>query len=260
MAGDFSPLTIDVTAGNRRVAPPSLLVAMAVGLGSMDMPVPSVTAWEWLNWKFPRAVHAGETIYARWTLTQKRAPVGGSPTAIVVWRVDVHSADGALCAEGEVGASVLRNVRATQARATEPAAKAPVAEPAAAAASGAAAPRRGRRRRRTPAGDAPQAKAAAPVEAPAQAAPKATPPAGAERSSTAPRRRRRRRSPGSAAARNGDAPGPAAQTEAPSAAPVVAAAAAPPHAAAPASRPEPTSPARGEGANPLTRAIRRLRL
>ena len=37
---------------------------MAVGLGSMDMPVPSVAEWEWLNWKFPRAVHAGDTIYA----------------------------------------------------------------------------------------------------------------------------------------------------------------------------------------------------
>ena len=38
---------------------------MAVGLGSMDMPVPAVAEWEWLNWKFPRPVRAGETIYAR---------------------------------------------------------------------------------------------------------------------------------------------------------------------------------------------------
>ena len=35
---------------------------MAVGLGSMDMPVPSIAKWEWLNWKFPRPVHAGDTI------------------------------------------------------------------------------------------------------------------------------------------------------------------------------------------------------
>jgi hypothetical protein len=215
------------------------------------MPVPSVSAWEWLNWKFPRAVHAGETIYARWTLTQKRAPVGGSPTAIVVWRVDVHSADGALCAEGEIGASVVRNAQAPQARAAEPAvAKSPAAEPTAptgssltAAPTGTAAPRRGRRRRRTPAGDAANAKAAAPAEAPAQAPPKPVPPAGSERSATGPRRRRRRRSPGSAAARNGDAPATAAQAEAPSSPPVIAAAAS----AAP------------QTANPLTRAIRRLR-
>jgi hypothetical protein len=211
----------------------------------MDMPVPSVAAWEWLNWKFPRAVHAGETIYARWTLTQKRAPVGGSPTAIVVWRVDVHSAGGDLCAEGEVGASVVRDVQASQARPTEPAvAKSPAAEPVPeAASSGTAAPRRGRRRRRTPAGDAAKPKAAAPVKAPAQTTPKAPPPAGAERTATGPRRRRRRRSPGSAAARNGDAPAPAAPNEAPSAPPVIAAAAS----------------AATETTNPLTRAIRRLR-
>jgi hypothetical protein len=214
---------------------------MAVGLGSMDMPVPSVAAWEWLNWKFPRAIHAGDTIYARWTLTQKRAPVGGSPTAIVVWRVDVHTTDGALCAEGEVGASVLRNVRAGQVHAAEPAAKAPVAEPAGAGTSGTAAPRRGRRRRRTPAADGTKTKAAGPVEAPVQAAPTAAAPAVSERSASGPRRRRRRRSPGSAAARNGDAPVAAAQAEAPSAPPAMATTAAP------------------ETANPLTRAIRRLR-
>jgi acyl dehydratase len=238
VAGDFSPLTIDAARGNSRVAPPALLVAMAVGLGSMDMPVPSVSAWEWLNWKFPRAVHAGDTIYARWTLTQKRAPVGGSPTAIVVWRVDVHTADGNLCAEGEVGASVLRNARA-QAR-VEPAAKAPAAELAPAAALGTAAPRRGRRRRRTPAADGTKAKAAVAVEAPVQAAPAAAP-AASERSTSGPRRRRRRRSPGSATARNGDATVAAAQAEAPTGPPVVTAAAAP------------------DTANPLTRAIRRLR-
>jgi len=81
---------------------------MAVGLGSMDMPIPQIAAWEWVNWKFPKAVKAGETIYARWTLTQKRPPVHGAPAAIAVWRVDVHTAEGAVCAEGEVGASVFR--------------------------------------------------------------------------------------------------------------------------------------------------------
>src|SRR3982074_2239608 len=121
VAGDFSPLTIDATHSRSRVAPPALLVAMAVGLGSMDMPVPSVAEWEWLNWKFPRAVHAGDTIYARWTLTQKRPPVGGAPNSIVVWRVDLHTADGALCAEGEVGAKVRRHVVAREHRPQEPA-------------------------------------------------------------------------------------------------------------------------------------------
>jgi len=109
VAGDFSPLTIEANHGLPRAAPPALVVAMAVGLGSMDMPVPSIEEWEWLNWKFPRAIRAGDTIFARWTLTQKRPPIGSAPSAIVVWRVDVHTADGALCAEGEVGAKVRRD-------------------------------------------------------------------------------------------------------------------------------------------------------
>jgi hypothetical protein len=204
---------------------------MAVGLGSMDMPVPAVAAWEWLNWKFPRAVHAGDTVYARWTLTQKRPPVGGEPTAIVVWRVDVHTADGALCAEGEVGAGVLRKVGTEAAQVGEAPA---VASPA---------PRR-RGRRRTSGGDG----AKKPTEA-AQPAPQPVPaPAtagAADRAAGRPRRRRRRRSPGAAsAARNGDAAAPAAPVEAPSAPAPVAA----------------SSPASAAtGVNPLTRAIRRLR-
>jgi hypothetical protein len=210
---------------------------MAVGLGSVDMPVPAVAEWEWLNWKFPRAVRAGDTIYARWTLTQKRAPVGGSPTAIVVWRVDVHTAGGALCAEGEVGASVLRT---PQPHTAESAATEPVAEPAATAAPGVVTPRRGRRRRRPATGDATKAKAVAAVDAPVKAPPIAAAPAGPERTASG-RRRRRRRPASSTAARNGDTPAPTPPIDAP---------------AATAAVPATTAP---ETANPLTRAIRRLR-
>jgi hypothetical protein len=234
VAGDFSTLTIDTSKGASRVAPPALLVAMAVGLGSMDMPVPAVAEWEWLNWKFPRAVRAGETIYARWTLTQKRAPVGSEPTAIVVWRVDVHNASGALCAEGEVGASVTRRVAPAKAHVEEIPAAAP-----------AAAPRRRRGRRRAPAGEA----AKGPVESkplPPKAAPVVSAPAASatpERAATGTRRRRRRRPSGAAQSRNGESPAPAAPV---AEAPV-------PHAAPKA--------AAGPGAadNPLTRVIRRLR-
>jgi hypothetical protein len=215
---------------------------MAVGLGSMDMPVPAVSEWEWLNWKFPRPVRAGDTIYARWTLTQKRAPVGDDPTAIVVWRVDVHTAGGALCAEGEVGASVLR----------KSAAKAPAPlhteEPVLVGAASSPAPHRSRRRRRPAAGDGakspPEAKAVVAVEAPVVASPGSAP----DRPSSGTRRRRRRRSPGSAQARNGDGTASSASAEAPPALP------SPPAAATPA-----LAPAGAGSANPLTRAIRRLR-
>ncbi len=186
MAGDFSPLAIDVAHAGSRFAPPALLVAAAIGLGTMDMPVPSIAEWEWLNWKFPRPVKAGETIYARWTLTQKRPPVGGAPTAIVVWRVDVHTADGALCAEGEVGASVRRKAHAARVPATE------------SAAPPAAAPHR-RRGRRTSAGSPPADVQPAVVEAPPKPA--------AQEKKGAPRRRRRRRSRASTgSASNGPAP------------------------------------------------------
>jgi len=183
VAGDLSPLTIEVNSGHPRLAPPALVVAVAVGLGSVDMPVPSVTEWEWLNWSFPHEVHAGDTIYARWTLTQKRPPVVGATSSIVVWRVDVHTADGALCAEGEIGAKVKRR------------SKQHVTEPAVAP-SAAGQPRRRRRRSR---GNG-QATTPQP-ETPAPAA--ALQPSG-----SSSRRRRRRRSSGSGAAREEAPPAP----------------------------------------------------
>jgi hypothetical protein len=144
------------------------------------MPVPSIAEWEWLNWKFPRPVRAGDTIYAHWMLTQKRPPVGGAASSIVVWRVDVHTADGVLCAEGEVGAKVKRSLVAARPEAPE---AAPTGQ--------ATAPRRRRRRSRsngpTPVPEAP------PVAAPPAVAAKP------ERAAGPSRRRRRRRPSGSPA-------------------------------------------------------------
>ncbi len=199
---------------------------MAAGLASMDMPIPQVAAWEWANWKFPKAVRAGDTIYARWTLTQKRAPVGGARTSIAVWRVDVHTADGAICAEGEVGASVFRS-----------AAGAPARQPADAGA--AAAPSR-RRRRRPRSGSA---------EQPQQAAPAPQPVAQAERPTGTRRRRRRRTSSGQGNGNGGLAlPEPAAAQAAPAL-------------PEPETRTQPivASPASRANANPLSRVMKRLR-
>jgi hypothetical protein len=211
------------------------------------MPVPAVAAWEWLNWKFPRPVHAGDTIYARWTLTQKRAPVGGSPTAIVVWRVDVHTAGGSLCAEGEVGASVLRKIEAVKPHLEAPP-KPRVAEPSTGAASTLPTARR-RRRRRAPSGDGAKGptdtKTTVVAEAPVVAA---APPATSERAVGGARRRRRRRPSGSAQGRNGDTPAATAATDAPPAVVVQATAVKPA-----------STPGSPEGANTLTRVMRRLR-
>ena len=186
---------------------------MAVGLGSMDMPVPSVAEWEWLNWKFPRAVHAGDTIYARWTLTQKRPPVGGAPTAIVVWRVDVHTADGAMCAEGEMGAKIKRDLAAGRPR---PAEVAPATTAAATSRR-----RRGRRSRSNGAAATPEPP---PIAAPPASAAKP------ERTTGASRRRRRRRPAGSGARDEDHEPRAAHVKEI----------APPPIAAAPAAEPQPS--------------------
>src|SRR5947209_20332261 len=39
VAGDLSPLTIEATGDGPRPAPPAMVVALAVGLGSVDLPV-----------------------------------------------------------------------------------------------------------------------------------------------------------------------------------------------------------------------------
>ena len=227
MAGDFSPQTIDGARPNGRIAPPALLIAVAIGLGSMDMPVPSIAEWGWSNWKFPRQVRAGETVYARWTLTQKRPHKPGDPTGVAVWRVDVHTVSGALCAEGEVGASVNRSPRQAE--------SAPIPAPAPAPAGTAAATSRRRRGRKSP------AKPAAPAPEPA---PKPVEAAAAPAEKTGSRRRRRRR-PKSGHGGNGQ-PAPDSSPEPPPA-PIETASA--PPAASP----------RGQAASPLSRVIKRLR-
>jgi acyl dehydratase len=221
VAGDFSPLTIDPGHAGARFAPPALVVAAAMGLGTMDMPVPSVDHWEWVNWKFPKPVRAGDTIYARWTLTQKRPTVGGAPTGIVVWRVDVHTSDGAMCAEGEVGATVRRAARHRLAAET------PAAAPASVPAS------RRRRGRRT-------AKAAEPAPPPPVEAPVTAP--AAEKTGSS-RRRRRRRPRAGVTGQNG---------------PVGAAEPAAPAAPTPAAAPAPVAKAAAP-AGTLSRVIKRLR-
>ncbi|MFI5281508.1 MAG: MaoC family dehydratase [Candidatus Dormibacterales bacterium] len=190
VAGDFSPLTIETSHGSPKSAPPALLLAMAIGLGTMDMPVPWVAEWEWFNWRFPRAVHAGDTIYARWTLTQKRPPARDASSSIVVWRVDVHTADGALCAEGEVGAKVRRKTAAARPHS---------AEATAGATTASGAPRRRRRRR---AGSNGQGTESAPAVA-VGAAP-AKPVKAAAQGTAAPKRRRRRRAPAASGDRAAD--------------------------------------------------------
>lgn len=207
---------------------------MAVGLGTVDMPVPSIAEWEWLNWSFPRQVHAGDTVYARWTLTQKRPPVAGAASSIVVWRVDVHTADGALCAEGEIGAKVKRESR-------QPGLKPQLASAGVSAAASPAGSRRRRHRSRAN-GTVPEPPAV--TAPPAVAAPPA-PAAKPERATGPSRRRRRRRSGGTTAQQ---------EEHEPRAALVADRAPEPPPPSVPAA-----APARGSSERGIGRVLKRLR-
>jgi len=194
------------------------------------MPIPQVATWEWVSWKFPKAVRAGDTIYARWTLTQKRPPVHGAKTGIVVWRVDVHTLDGAMVAEGEIGAAIVRR-----------GSSAAVAERQAEAAAG---PPRRRRRGRRGSGQAEVATAPAPAPAP-------QPVAAAAAAERTPRQRRRKRGSGSGGNGNGGNHAAAAEP---------APAALPPPATAPAPTPsEPRAARVGADGNPISRVMKRLR-
>lgn len=222
ITSDLSPHTLAGAPHGVRFAPPTLVVAAAIGLGSVDTPVADVAEWGWTTWKFPNAVRAGDTISARWTLTQKRPPFPASTVGTVVWRVDVFNGDGTLCAEGEIGASVRRKLTGV---------------PRAAPGTAATTATRSRRRRRRPPGAVATPKPA--VEAPP--APVAAPAETATTDRPSSRGRRRRRRP-SGAHKNGEpAPAPAV-TPAPDQTP------------APSAKPQPV-----EAANSLRGIIKRIR-
>jgi len=245
VAGDFSPLTIDTSNGEPRLAPPAMLIALTVGLGTMDMPIPQVATWEWVSWKFPRSVRAGDTIYARWTLTQKRPPVHGSKTGIAVWRVDLHTVDGAMVAEGEIGAAIVRRSGAA-------AAERPVTDGAVAGQ-----PPRRRRRGRRGSGQGEATTAPAPAAAPAPApAPKAAP---ADRPASSSRRRRRKRGSGSGGNGNGGNNNNNNHVAAAEPAPELPPAPPAPEPPPPAVASQPRGARAGADANPISRVMKRLR-
>jgi len=155
VAGDFTPLHLD-SANAPRPAPAPFLAAAAIGLGSIDSPQPASAGTAAMSWRFLSPVRAGDTIHARWRLTQKRA-LDNPRLGLAVWRVEVLNQGGTLCADGELAVQVTKREAAP------------------------AQPARRRRRRRGAAAQAPEAAATAAEPAPADASPPA-------------RRRRRRRS------------------------------------------------------------------
>ena len=178
-AGDMSPLLIDepfARAGHFHgpVAPGTFLAAAAVGLGSLDVPLPATVGMVGMSWKFLKPVRPGDTIQTRWRLFRKRT-VENPAWGLAFWHVEVLDQDGQPVAEGEVSRLVARR-----------------GQPAVPGAPPVEAPARRRRRRRGGSADrVSEVVESAPLPEPA---PADAPP---------PSRRRRRRGGGGNGGRNG---------------------------------------------------------
>lgn len=176
MSGDLNPLHSDHDYASQTPIgfslPAALLMATAIGLGSVDVPVPATVALVGMTWKFVKPVRVGESVAARWRLNRKRE-VENPQWGLASWQVDVIGPDGDVRASGEVSRLVARRTAAAE-----------------------AAPRSRRRRGRRSSGSA-----GAPTPAVTQDVPE---PAPADVPTPA-RRRRRRRSGGGNGGGNGGA-------------------------------------------------------
>ena len=95
VAGDFNPLHVDRAhaAGSHFggiVAHAGLVASAAIGLGSMDAPLPATVGLLEMSWRFLQPVRAGDSIRSRWRLARKR-PLEGRAWGVAVWQVEVEN-------------------------------------------------------------------------------------------------------------------------------------------------------------------------
>jgi hypothetical protein len=183
-----------------RVAHGSLLISVALGLASIDVPQPNTVALVGATWRFLKPVKPGMTVHAVWRLARKR-DVTNPRWGLAVWQVELLDQNEEGVLEGEVSVLVNRRevaVSAASRSRRRRRGKAPLATPAPTAEANlpepapADTPSPASRRRRT-------SKPAAPVEAPAPVpVAEATPaePVEPAAPSSSSRRRRRRRGGG----------------------------------------------------------------
>lgn len=278
VSGDYGFLHLDGPRAAQglfggRVAHGTLLVAIALGLGSMDVPQPHTVAMVGTTWRFLKPVKPGMTVHAGWRLGRKR-DVTNPRWGLCTWQVELIDQGGERVLEGEVtllvarregaaGAAGLvarsrrrrRGKAATVVAEALPTAEANLPEPAPADSPPPA--RRRRSRGGTSRADSPAA-SAEPVAPVTEAVSSDAAPA----STSSRRRRRRRGGGGGGGGANGGGNGGHAETSAAAS----EGTAAPMPAAAPQPQPEPprstwAAPevAQPESNNPVRRALGRLR-
>ena len=255
ISGDYGALHMDAQRAAQgqfggRVAHGSLLISIAMGLGSMDVPQPNLVALVGTNWRFLKPVKPGMTVHAVWRLGRKRE-VTNPRWGLAVWQIELLDQDEERVLEGEVTVLVNRRQAAAGAPARSrrrrrgkavalpalPTAEANLPEPAPADT-----PAPARRRRRS--------SRAAPAEKPA---PEPAVSAEAPASSTSSRRRRRRRGGGGGGNGGGQTSTPADASETAPPEPPRSQWAAPD---TPVLAPQPAAP---ENNNPVSRVLGRLR-
>ena len=262
-----------------RVAHGSLLISVAIGLGSSDVPQTNMVAMVGSTWRFLKAVKPGMTVHASWRLGRKRE-VSNPRWGLVVWQVELDDQNQERVLEGEVTCLVNRRDVALPAASRSRRrrrGKAPPEVPVITAESNlpepapadAPSPARRQRRPATPTSVVREVPTAAPDQQPAapdqqaEAAAPATEPAAPPRSSR--RRRRRRGGGGGGGAAQSAANGGGSSATLPAAEPALslAPAPAPPPAADPPrsewAAPEPAKPAQRNDGNPVSRVLGRLR-
>ncbi|MGH7883875.1 MAG: MaoC family dehydratase, partial [Candidatus Dormibacteraceae bacterium] len=92
LAGDFNPLYADRQAAGQGpnqgvLIPGALIIAVAFGLGSIDLPPSNIVALVGTTWRFLQTVRVGDTLHTRWRLNRKR-PVENPIWGLAVWQIE----------------------------------------------------------------------------------------------------------------------------------------------------------------------------
>lgn len=106
VAGDFNPLHVDEehargTHFGAVLVPAGLIASAAIGLGSMDAPVPATVGMLGMNWKFLKPVKVGDSICGRWRLARVRK-VNNPAWGVAAWQVAVLNQRDEIVAQGEI--------------------------------------------------------------------------------------------------------------------------------------------------------------